>query len=67
MASADDMHGTRMTFNTKEDAIAFAEKRGWEYYIQEPHNRQFEPKCLCREFQLLYPLALFTSLFLMGF
>jgi NADH dehydrogenase (ubiquinone) Fe-S protein 4 len=54
------MQGTKMTFNTKEDAIAFAEKQGtevqvtltagWEYYIQEPHNRQFKPKAYATNF-----------------
>ena len=60
--SADYMQGTRMAFNTKEDAIVFAEKQGynhydlvsdilgWEYYIQEPHNRQFKPKAYAANF-----------------
>ena len=59
--SADYMQGTRMNFRTKEDAIAFAEKQGillqitgliigWEYYIQEPHNRQFKPKAYATNF-----------------
>jgi NADH dehydrogenase (ubiquinone) Fe-S protein 4 len=60
--SADYMQGTRMNFLTKEDAIAFAEKQGrpshtafglslgWEYYIQEPHHRQFKPKAYATNF-----------------
>jgi NADH dehydrogenase (ubiquinone) Fe-S protein 4 len=55
------MQGTRMNFLTKEDAIAFAEKQGianwssmlivgWEYYIQEPHNRQVKPKAYATNF-----------------
>jgi len=44
-----------MTFNTKEDAIAFAEKQGWEYYIQEPHNRQFKSKAYATNFNYCIP------------
>lgn len=32
-SSADYMQGTRMSFNTKEDAARFAEKQGWDYYV----------------------------------
>ena len=31
--SADYMQGTRLGFRTKEDAIHFAEKQGWDYYV----------------------------------
>lgn len=27
------MQGTRLGFRTKEDAIHFAEKQGWDYYV----------------------------------
>ena len=51
-ASSDDymQPGTRMAFQTKEAAIAFAEKQGWEYYIQELHNRQFKAKAYAKNF-----------------
>lgn len=39
-----------MAFATKEDAIHFAEKQGWAYYVQEPHNRQFKPKAYATNF-----------------
>jgi hypothetical protein len=35
-SSADYMQGTRMSFNSKDDAVRFAEKQGWDYYIQPP-------------------------------
>ncbi|KAH9841653.1 NADH-ubiquinone oxidoreductase 21kDa subunit [Rhodofomes roseus] len=35
-SSADYMQGTRIGFRTKEDAIHFAEKQGWDYYVQQP-------------------------------
>ena len=65
--SGDYMQATRMKFNTKEDAIAFAEKQGWlvldkrvlisgwEYYIQEPHNSRFKPKAYATNFNYCTP------------
>lgn len=42
--SADYMQGTHVKFNSKQDAIAFCEKQGWEFYVQEPNVQKFEPK-----------------------
>ncbi|KAI8647538.1 hypothetical protein BD408DRAFT_408104 [Parasitella parasitica] len=33
-----------MKFFTKEDAINFAEKQGWQYYVQEPKQSKFVKK-----------------------
>ena len=33
-----------MQFNTKEEAIEFANKNGWHYNIEQPHHRKFIPK-----------------------
>lgn len=33
LGSADYMQGTRVSFRSKEDAIHFAEKQGWDYYV----------------------------------
>ncbi|KAF9510083.1 hypothetical protein BS47DRAFT_1348370 [Hydnum rufescens UP504] len=43
-SSADYMQGTRMSFNTKEDAIHFAEKQGWDYYVQPSTVKRIPPK-----------------------
>ena len=43
-SSADNMQGTHLWFKTKEDAIYFAEKQGYEFFIQEPNVRTFRPK-----------------------
>uniref|UniRef100_A0A2D4JUL5 NADH dehydrogenase [ubiquinone] iron-sulfur protein 4, mitochondrial n=1 Tax=Micrurus paraensis TaxID=1970185 RepID=A0A2D4JUL5_9SAUR len=34
-SSADPLSNMQLTFSTKEDAIAFAEKNGWSYDVQE--------------------------------
>ncbi|KAF8477560.1 ETC complex I subunit conserved region-domain-containing protein [Kalaharituber pfeilii] len=49
-SSADHMQGTHLYFKTKEDAIHFAEKQGYEYYVQEPNTRQFRPKAYAANF-----------------
>ncbi|KAJ3791272.1 NADH-ubiquinone oxidoreductase 21kDa subunit [Lentinula aff. detonsa] len=43
-SSADYMQGTRMSFRSKEDAIHFAEKQGWDYYLQLPEVKKIPPK-----------------------
>ncbi|KAI3320070.1 ETC complex I subunit conserved region-domain-containing protein [Xylariaceae sp. AK1471] len=49
-ASGDFMQGTRLEFKTKEDAIHFAEKQGYEYFVQEPNERAFTPKAYANNF-----------------
>ncbi|KIV93207.1 hypothetical protein PV10_04442 [Exophiala mesophila] len=49
-SSADFMQGTKVNFNTKEDAIAFAEKQGYEWYVVEPNERRFVPKAYANNF-----------------
>ena len=49
-SSADGMQGTHLKFNTKEDAIAFANKQGYEYFVQEPNERRFTPKAYANNF-----------------
>ncbi|KAF8627480.1 hypothetical protein AX17_006292 [Amanita inopinata Kibby_2008] len=43
-SSADYMQGTRISFRSKEDAIHFAEKQGWDYYVQPPTVKKVPPK-----------------------
>ncbi|KAG1717735.1 Ndufs4, NADH dehydrogenase Fe-S protein 4 [Suillus occidentalis] len=43
-SSADYMQGTRMSFRSKEDAMHFAEKQGWNYYVQPPPTKKIPPK-----------------------
>lgn len=49
-SSADMMQGTHLNFKTKEDAIRFAEKQGYEYFVQEPNDRRFTPKAYANNF-----------------
>jgi len=49
-SSADYMQGTRMSFKRKEDAIHFAEKQGWDYYVQAPTVKKIPPKNYAENF-----------------
>ncbi|KAI9492914.1 ETC complex I subunit conserved region-domain-containing protein [Zychaea mexicana] len=43
-SSADYQQGLSIKFSTKDDAIAFAERQGWNYYVQEPKKVKFAKK-----------------------
>jgi len=49
-SSGDAVQGTHIHFKTKEDAIAFAEKQGYEYFVQEPNTRKITPKAYANNF-----------------
>lgn len=49
-SSADAMQGTKIQFKSKEDAVAFAEKQGYEFYVSEPQERRFVPKAYANNF-----------------
>jgi NADH dehydrogenase (ubiquinone) Fe-S protein 4 len=49
-SSADFMQGTHLSFKSKEDAIRFAEKQGYEYFVQEPNERKKSPKAYANNF-----------------
>ncbi|KAJ5533222.1 hypothetical protein N7513_000435 [Penicillium frequentans] len=49
-SSADSMQGTNIKFKSKEDAIAFAQKQGYEYFVQEPNERRVTPKAYANNF-----------------
>ena len=38
-SSADPVSNILMDFATKEDAVAFAERHGWEYELEDPKER----------------------------
>ena len=49
-SSADFMQGERIGFKSKEDAIRFANKQGYEYFVQEPNERKIVPKAYANQF-----------------
>ena len=49
-SSADGMQGTHLNFKSKEDAVMFAEKQGYPYYVQEANDRRITPKAYAANF-----------------
>ena len=49
-SSADFMQGERLGFGSKEEAIRFAEKQGYQYFVQEPNERKFAVKAYANNF-----------------
>ncbi|KAH9969772.1 ETC complex I subunit conserved region-domain-containing protein [Russula dissimulans] len=49
-SSADYVQGTRLSFRSKEDAIHFSEKQGWDYYVQQPSQIKIPPKNYAENF-----------------
>ena len=49
-SSADKMQGTHLNFKSKEAAIQFAQKQGYEYFVQEPNERKILPKAYANNF-----------------
>jgi len=44
VSSGDTLNQVRLTFATKDEAIAFAERKGLTYSVAEAHNRQIKPR-----------------------
>lgn len=42
--SADPLGQMRLSFSSKEDAIAFCEKNGWKFYVEEKKSLKPRPK-----------------------
>ncbi|KAJ2785598.1 ndufs4 NADH dehydrogenase Fe-S protein subunit [Coemansia javaensis] len=43
-STADPMAPVRLEFASREDAVHFAEKQGWNHIVQEPQFRVIKPK-----------------------
>ena len=50
-SSSDTQAQVRLTFDTKEEAVAFAEKRGLAYLVEEPQEQKFRPKSYADNFR----------------
>ncbi len=49
-SSRDTMKQVVLRFETKEEAIAYAQKQGWMYTIAEPKERAVRPKAYADNF-----------------
>ncbi len=49
--SADTLGQVRLTFDTKEDAVAYAERRGYRYSVRDPEVRKTRVKSYADNFR----------------
>jgi hypothetical protein len=49
-SSRDTMGQVRLYFASKDEAVAHAEKQGWQYTIDEPKSRAIKPKAYADNF-----------------
>ncbi len=54
-ASEDTLNQVKLRFDSKEEAIAFAEKKGWAYHVQEAHDRRQKPRNYLQNFSYKRP------------
>lgn len=43
-SSRDPLQQVRLTFPSRAQAVAFAERQGWRYTVSEPHGRKLRPR-----------------------
>lgn len=53
--SEDTLNQVRLKFETAEDAVAYAEGKGWEYTVLTPHERRVVPRNYVDNFKYVPP------------
>lgn len=43
-ASGDTLNQVRLSFETMDEAVAFAERKGWHYTVLPPRDRKIRPR-----------------------
>jgi hypothetical protein len=51
ISAEDTLNQVRMSFDTLEEAQAFAQKQGLDYSIEEPNTRTLKPKAYADNFR----------------
>jgi hypothetical protein len=52
LASTDTHKQVRLVFPTRESAVAFADRHGWDYTVYAPRERTVRPKSYAEQFTL---------------
>jgi hypothetical protein len=52
LASTDTQKQVRLVFPSRESAVAFADRHGWDYTVYEPRERAVRPKSYAEQFTL---------------
>lgn len=51
IGSRDTQTQVRLRFDTREEAIAYAERNGYAYAVREPHQHRIRPKSYADNFR----------------
>ena len=51
ISSGDTLNQVRLNFPSKEEAVAFAEKKGWAFDVAETQSRRVVPKSYADNFR----------------
>jgi len=51
VSSRDTLNQIRLKFDSREDAIAYARKQGWQYIVDSAHERRIKPKAYADNFR----------------
>ncbi|WP_435641668.1 ETC complex I subunit [Micavibrio aeruginosavorus] len=54
-ASGDTLNQVRLTFASMDEAIAYAQKKGWEYAVLPEHTRRVVPRNYVDNFAYVPP------------
>jgi hypothetical protein len=54
-ASGDTLNQVRLRFPTKEEAVAFAEREGLDYSVEEPKPHRVRPRTYADNFRYIPP------------
>jgi hypothetical protein len=54
-ASEDTLNQVQIKFETLNEAVAFANKEGWEYTVAQPHARKVVPRNYADNFKYVPP------------
>ena len=55
VASGDTLNQVRLDFDTAEEAVSFAQKKGWNYVVDTSHERKVKPRNYADNFRYIPP------------
>ena len=56
LISADTVQALKIKFDTKEEAILFAQKQGYKYTVDEPKETKFKVRSYSSNFKVFFEL-----------
>ena len=51
ISGRDTRHQVRLRFDSREEALAYAERNGYQVELEQPHTRKFKPRSYADNFR----------------